>query len=260
LKQLRIFPEKLYHVGGAGPGKPSGIGKPREEIPLDAKGLWLATEEGVVIHAAGRAAVSGPEPGECIKLLRKYNPVCVAGNHDLGAVGKVELSYFNPAAAEVCQWTAEKLNPVDARYLEDLPKTVQKGDFLLVHGSPMEPILEYVMSTSVAEKNFSFFNSPFCLVGHTHVPMAFKQEDNACTSIALSPGIGLVMHGHRMIINPGAVGQPRDGDARAAFALFDSDEMTLTHHRVEYNITATQLKMSQAHLPPRLITRLSYGW
>jgi len=201
----------------------------------------------------------GPEPGECIKLLRQYNPVCVAGNHDLGAVGKLELSYFNPAAAEACQWTAEKLNPVDARYLEDLPKTVQKGDFLLAHGSPMEPVMEYVMSTSVAEKNFSFFNSQFCLVGHTHMPMAFKQEEDSCTSIALSPGIGLVMHGHRMIINPGAVGQPRDGDPRASYAIYDSEGHMLRLYRVEYDIRATQDKMMQAGLPISLVTRLEKG-
>ena len=201
----------------------------------------------------------GPEPGECIKLLRQYNPVCVAGNHDLGAVGKLELSYFNPAAAEACQWTAEKLNPVDARYLEDLPKTVQKGDFLLAHGSPMEPVMEYVMSTSVAEKNFSFFNSQFCLVGHTHMPMAFKQEEDSCTSIALSPGIGLVMHGHRMIINPGAVGQPRDGDPRASYAIYDSEGHMLRLYRVSYDIRATQDKMMQAGLPISLVTRLEKG-
>jgi len=201
----------------------------------------------------------GPEPGECIKLLRQYNPVCVAGNHDLGAVGRLELSYFNPAAAEACQWTAEKLNPVDARYLEDLPKTVQKGDFLLAHGSPMEPVMEYVMSTSVAEKNFSFFNSQFCLVGHTHVPMAFKQEDDSCSSIALSPGIGLVMHGHRMIINPGAVGQPRDGDPRASYAIYDSEGHMLRLYRVSYDIRATQDKMMQAGLPISLVTRLEKG-
>jgi len=201
----------------------------------------------------------GPEPGECIKLLRQYNPVCVAGNHDLGAVGRLELSYFNPAAAEACQWTAEKLNPVDARYLEDLPKTVQKGDFLLAHGSPMEPVMEYVMSTSVAEKNFSFFNSQFCLVGHTHVPMAFKQEEDSCTSIALSPGIGLVMHGHRMIINPGAVGQPRDGDPRASYAIYDSEGHMLRLYRVSYDIRATQDKMMQAGLPISLVTRLEKG-
>src|SRR4030042_995042 len=135
----------------------------------------------------------GPEPAECIKLLREYHPVCVAGNHDLGAVGKRELSSFNPAAAEACRWTSEKLNPVDLRYLEDLPKTVIKGDFLLAHGSPASPLLEYVVSNSIAERNFGFFESRYCLVGHTHAPLAFKQEENKVGSISLSSGIGLVM-------------------------------------------------------------------
>ena len=201
----------------------------------------------------------GPEPGQCIKLLRQYNPVCVVGNHDLGAIGKLDLSYFNPAAAEACQWTAEKLNPVDARYLEDLPATVQKGDFLLVHGSPSEPILEYVMSTSIAEKNFSFFKSHFCLVGHTHVPLAFKEEDNSCSSISLSPGIGLVLGRHRMIINPGGVGQPRDGDPRASYAIYESEGNMLRLYRIPYDIRATQDKMMQAGLPIQLITRLEAG-
>jgi diadenosine tetraphosphatase ApaH/serine/threonine PP2A family protein phosphatase len=201
----------------------------------------------------------GPEPGECIKLLRKYNPICVVGNHDLGAIGKLDLSYFNPAAAEACQWTAEKLNPVDARYLEDLPTTVQKDDFLLVHGSPAEPVLEYVMSTSIAEKNFSFFESHFCLVGHTHVPLAFKEEGGSCTPISLSPGIGLVLGVNRMIINPGGVGQPRDGDPRASYAIYESEGRMLRLYRVPYDIRATQDKMMQAGLPIQLVTRLEQG-
>jgi diadenosine tetraphosphatase ApaH/serine/threonine PP2A family protein phosphatase len=201
----------------------------------------------------------GPEPGECIKLLQQYNPVCIAGNHDLGAAGKLELSYFNPAAAEACQWTSEKLNPVDLRYLEDLPKTVQKGDFLLVHGSPMDPVLEYVMSNSIAEKNFSYFESQFCLVGHTHVPMAYKKEKDSCASIALSENIGLVTVGHRMIINPGAVGQPRDGDPRASYGIYNSEGNMFRLQRVEYNVRATQDKMMQAGLPVPLVTRLEKG-
>jgi predicted phosphodiesterase len=200
----------------------------------------------------------GPEPGECIKLLRRYCSVCVAGNHDLGAIGKIELSYFNPAAAEACQWTAQQLNPVDARYLEDLPESIQKGDFLLVHGSPASPIMEYVMSTSVAAKSFTFFKSPFCLVGHTHVPMAFKQENNAVTSIPMSLGIGVVVN-HRMIINPGAVGQPRDGVPRASSAIFDSEASMLRVYRIPYDIRATQDRMMQVGLPISLITRLEMG-
>jgi predicted phosphodiesterase len=201
----------------------------------------------------------GPEPTECIRLLKQYNPVCVVGNHDLGAAGKLDLSYFNPVAAEACQWTNQKLNPVDIRYLGDLPKTVQRGDFLLVHGSPMEPILEYVMSPNIAEKNFDFFSEQYCLVGHTHVPLAFKQEKTYCSSIPLMPGIGLVTAGHRMIINPGAVGQPRDKDPRASYGIYDSEGQMFRLYRVDYDIRATQDKMMQERLPITLVTRLEQG-
>jgi diadenosine tetraphosphatase ApaH/serine/threonine PP2A family protein phosphatase len=201
----------------------------------------------------------GPDPGECVKLLRKCNPVCVSGNHDLGAIGKLELSYFNPAAAEACRWTAARLNPVEARYLEDLPATVQRGDFLLAHGSPLEPSLEYVISTGIAAKNFSFFKSRFCLVGHTHVPLAFREEEGFCASISLSPGIGLVMGEKRMIINPGGVGQPRDGDPRASYAIYDSEGKMFRLYRVPYDIRSTQDKMVKAGLPMQLISRLETG-
>jgi len=201
----------------------------------------------------------GPEPGECIRLIQKVSSVCVCGNHDLGAIGKLDLSYFNPAAAEACQWTMDKLNPVESRYLEDLPKTIKRGDFFLAHGSPMEPIQEYIMSTSVAEKNFSYFDSQFCLIGHTHVPMAYKKEEHACASIPLSENIGLVTLGHRMIINPGAVGQPRDGDPRASYGIYDSEGNMFRLHRVEYDVRATQDRMMQAKLPISLVTRLETG-
>ncbi len=201
----------------------------------------------------------GPDPGECIKLLRQLNFICISGNHDLGAIGKLELSYFNPTAAEACRWTAARLNPVDVRYLEDLPATVQKGDFLLVHGSPLEPALEYVISTGIAAKNFSFFKSKYCLVGHTHAPLAFKEEGNTCTSITLSTGIGLVLGEKRMIINPGGVGQPRDGDPRASYAIYESEGRMLRLYRVEYDIQSTQDKMVRSGLPMTLVSRLESG-
>ena len=201
----------------------------------------------------------GPDPAECLKLLLEHNPVCVAGNHDLGAVGKLELSLFNPAAAQACSWTAEKLSPEDLTYLENLPETVVKGDFLLVHGSPSSPVLEYVFSNSIAEKNFSFFEERYCLVGHTHVPLAFKQEANKITSIPLSSGIGLVLKKDRLIINPGAVGQPRDGDPRAGYAIFDSEGGIFRVYRIPYDVRATQDKMMAAGLPVSLVTRLEVG-
>jgi predicted phosphodiesterase len=201
----------------------------------------------------------GPDPGESIQLLKKYCSVCVAGNHDLGAIGKLDLAYFNPAAVVACRWTAAQLGPSDIRYLESLPMTIEKGDFFLVHGSPAEPALEYIVSTGIAARNFSFFDSLYCLVGHTHVPLAFKLEGNACSSISLSPGIGLVLGNKRMIINPGGVGQPRDGDPRASYGIYDSEGGIFRLYRVEYDIAATQQKMLKANLPMMLISRLEEG-
>jgi len=200
----------------------------------------------------------GPDPRECIELVNKYCSICVAGNHDLGAIGKLDLSYFNPAAAEACRWTTAQLNPVDTRYLEDLPQGAEIGDFMLVHGSPSDPILEYIISAGIAEKNFELFSNKFCLAGHSHVPAAFRKDGNT-QPIHLTVGVGLVMHAHRMIVNPGSVGQPRDGDPRASYAIYDSEGMMLRLYRVEYNIGATQDKMMKAGLPIPLITRLEQG-
>ena len=95
----------------------------------------------------------GPDPHQCIELLRQCNHVCVAGNHDWGTIGKLDLSDFNPDAAAACRWTAQQLYPEDVRYLENLPTFIEKDNFTLVHGSPREPIWEYLTSTSIAGEN-----------------------------------------------------------------------------------------------------------
>ncbi len=201
----------------------------------------------------------GPDPSECIRLLRKLRAVCVVGNHDLGAVGKIDLSYFNPAAAEACEWTGLQLDGVDILYLQELPKTVQKGDFLLVHGSPSSQIFEYILTTDSAARNFTAFGERYCLVGHTHMPSVFMQEQRRVVPIELTPDTWLTLDETRMILNPGAVGQPRDGDPRASYAIFDSKDNRFYLYRVPYNIRATQDKMAKAGLPPQLILRLEVG-
>ena len=217
-------------------------------------------KEGVAeIWCLGDIVGYGPDPCECIELLRRYNHVCVAGNHDWAAIGKLDTSYFNPMAIAACEWTTKQLSPADIYYLEKLPLTIDKGDFLLVHGSPMEPIWEYVISTGIAERNFSSLKSKYCLVGHSHVPVAFKEEDGSCLPITLSPGIGLVIGDNRMIINPGGVGQPRDGDPRASYAIYDSESQIIRLYRIPYDISTTQDKMMQAGLPVHLVTRLKEG-
>jgi predicted phosphodiesterase len=213
----------------------------------------------------------GPEPTECIRLIQERNIVSISGNHDLGVTGQLEMEFFNPAAAAACRWTAEKLNPVDIRYLADLPKTLKKGQFTLAHGSPREPSTEYILTTAIAERNFEHFDTQYCLVGHTHVPVAYKQEAAAAmpevipvvtavvTAVNLVPEIGFIMIEHRIIINPGAVGQPRDGDPRASYGIYDSEGQIFHLHRIQYDVRTTQDKMVASGLPIQLVVRLEEG-
>ena len=202
----------------------------------------------------------GPEPHQCLELLRQRNHVCVAGNHDWAAIGKLDTSYFNPDAAAACHWTAQQLSPEEVQYLKSLPPVIERDDFTLVHGSPREPVWEYLLSTSNARENFAYFQSKFCLIGHSHVPLVFKYTDTgACSFSQFSTNIGLVLGKSRLIINPGGVGQPRDGDPRASYAIYDSETGMIRLYRIAYNISATQAKMAEQGLPMRLAARLSYG-
>ncbi|MFC1937185.1 metallophosphoesterase family protein [Chloroflexota bacterium] len=202
----------------------------------------------------------GPDPHECIELLRQLNHICIPGNHDWAAIGKIDTSAFNPDAARACQWTAQQLTARDILYLENLPLVIERDCFTLAHGSPREPIWEYLLSTGNASESFNYFKTPFCLVGHSHVPLTFKQgEAGECTAVRLSPNVGLVLGRNRMIINPGGVGQPRDGDPRAAYAIYDDEASILRPYRVEYDITVTQARMMRHNLPMRLVARLSHG-
>ena len=204
----------------------------------------------------------GPDPNECIERIREFPHICVAGNHDWGVLGKLDIMDFNESARRACLWTREQLTKSNWDYLDDLDTRLVEGDFTIVHGSPRNPIWEYLFSSHTADINFSLFETPFCLVGHTHIPTVFTKADMSrpCEinywsddSLSLSPT------GARLIVNPGGVGQPRDGDPRASYAIWDEDAHVLEHHRVTYPIEVTQRKMEEAGLPARLIQRLSYG-
>ncbi len=202
----------------------------------------------------------GPDPHECIELLCQTNHVCVAGNHDWAAIGKVDTAEFNPDAAAACRWTAQQLSAADVEYLGNLPLLIQEDDFTLVHGSPREPIWEYLISTGIAKENFACFKSPFCLVGHSHVPLVFSySESGTCSAGQFPSNVKLALGKNRLIINPGGVGQPRDGDPRASYAIYDSKTGQVRLYRVSYNIRSTQDRMVERGLPMRLVARLSYG-
>ncbi len=192
--------------------------------------------------------------------MRQQKHVCVAGNHDWAAVGKIDIAEFNPDAATTCRWTAQQLSPEDVEYLENRPLVIQKEGFTLVHGSPREPMWEYLISLSIAKQNFAYFQSQFCLVGHSHVPLVFRvSETDVCSSSQFLTNIGLALGENRLIINPGSIGQPRDGDTRASYAVYDSDTRLVRLYRVPYDIGAIQARMVKYNLPMRLVARLSYG-
>ncbi len=202
----------------------------------------------------------GPDPHECIKLLRQINHVCVAGNHDWAAIGKIDTAAFNPDAAAACHWTAKQLTSADVVYLENLPLVIEEDDFTLVHGSPREPIWEYLVSTGIAQENFAYFKSQFCLVGHSHVSLVFSYNENGtCSAGHFLPNIKLALGESRLIINPGAVGQPRDGNPQASYAIYDSKTGLIRLYRIPYDIRTTQDRMVEHGLPMRLVARLGYG-
>ena len=199
----------------------------------------------------------GPEPSACIALLRRHPHVCVAGNHDWAAIGKLDTADFNPDAAEACKWTEGQLSADDVAYLRTLPLTATSGEFTMAHGSPRAPLLEYVSNQVRARVNFQHFGTMYCLVGHSHVPAVFAAEDANCSMSALPPVLPL--GSGRLIVNPGSVGQPRDGDPRAAYAIYDEAVRVIYSYRIPYDIVAVQTKMNECGLPGFLSSRLSEG-
>jgi len=202
----------------------------------------------------------GPDPHQCIELLRQTQHICVAGNHDLAAIGEIDTSDFNPDAAAACEWTAKQLTAPDRVYIKSLPLVIERDDFTLVHGSPRQPVWEYILSISTARENFTYFKSKYCLVCHSHVPAIFKSgKSGSCSFNQFSTKEEVVLGEERLIINPGAIGQSRDGDPRASYAIYDSDAKTISLYRVPYDIAATQARMVEKRLPMRLVARLSHG-
>jgi len=201
----------------------------------------------------------GPDPSACIKLLRQLDPLCVCGNHDQAAVGKIDIGGFNSEAAKANRWTAGQLSHGDREFLSGLPGLVVEDDFTIVHGSPRQPVWEYIAHTLTAEENFRRFDTRFCIVGHTHVPYLFTNDGLEVCGSVLRDGDMLALGDNRLIINPGGVGQPRDRDPRASYAIFDAEEMVLHNYRVTYDVAATQRKMEKAGLPDFLVCRIAWG-
>jgi diadenosine tetraphosphatase ApaH/serine/threonine PP2A family protein phosphatase len=207
----------------------------------------------------------GPDPNECVKLLQTLDHLCIAGNHDWAVLGKLDVDDFNADARFASLWTREQLNSDVQGYLENLPVVlVEEEDFTLVHGSPRHPIWEYVLYPAVAEPNFEHFSTRYCFVGHTHSPVIFLANDDPnlmCDVQIPVPNDGPAPLGkRRLILNPGSVGQPRDGDARAAYGILNTETRLFEHRRVTYQVGLTQERMKERGFPPRLVNRIAFGW
>ena len=205
----------------------------------------------------------GPNPNECVARVRTLpGLVCLLGNHDQAVRGEVDLRVFNGDARTAIAWTQQQATPATLDYLRSLLPQSICGDFTMVHASPRQPIWEYILDREIAYANFPFITTQYCLVGHTHQPAIYEQVAPDGDVLEEEPDY------HRprklakqsLIINPGSVGQPRDNNPDAAYAMLDVDNEVWEFRRVPYDVAATQSRLRAAHLPERLAARLEYGW
>lgn len=227
-----------------------------EAVLEDAKGRWD------YLWCLGDVVGYGPDPNECCNLLRSLPHLCLAGNHDWAALNRLDIRTFNADARRAVTWTRDTLSSENTAYLAALPTTFVLGNYTLAHGSPREPVWEYILDPLIAALNFPHFETAYCLVGHTHTPVIFQLTDNRGDTEAIQPVYGEAKHlnGSRLIINPGSVGQPRDSNNEAAYGILHVQEAIFEHHRTAYPIKVTQEKMRKLDMPERLITRLEHGW
>ena len=202
----------------------------------------------------------GPDPNECIERVRELpNLKCVRGNHDAATLGEVDQQTFNHEASLAITWTKRELNAESQEFLLSLPEKLVIGDVTLVHGSPRNPVWDYVMDYMTAVRMFSYYETRICMVGHTHVPAIWEEDTEKPSTIR-------VMDYHKTpilsktILNPGSVGQPRDHDPRASYAIFDSDNSTWELRRTAYDYSVVQDRIKASGLPWRHALRLAEGW
>ena len=221
----------------------------------------VLTDAGAVdaVWHLGDVVGYGPEPDAVVARLREVGAVGVRGNHDAAACGGPEIDWFNPDARRAMEWTRTALGPTTLAWLTALPERLLIEGSELVHGSPREPIWEYVTSSAVAGANLAVLAAPIGLHGHTHHPVAWLEDGPGVELIRPAPGTSLELAGRRALINPGSVGQPRDGDPDASYAILDAAAGVVTWHRVPYDVAGVQRAMRAAGLPASLSARLAVG-
>lgn len=226
------------------------------ETVLNAAGDYEA------VWCLGDLVGYGPDPNECIERVRQQpNLHCVIGNHDAAALEQIDVETFNPEARLAIMWTQQQLTESSRAFLGGLEEKTQASDVTITHGSPRHPVWDYLLDTRTATLNFDYFDTPLCFVGHTHLPVIYSLEDtNQLAGRSIPEPNQAICLPERAIVNPGSVGQPRDRDPRAAYALYDTETRLWDFKRIAYDIAAVQARMIRAGLPDRHIQRLAAGW
>ena len=204
----------------------------------------------------------GPDGNECVQRIGELpNLLCVRGNHDLAFCGDADLDIFNHEASEAILISRSLMAPETLQYLRGLPEKLVSDLVTLIHGSPRNPVWEYILDVRIAAENFAGFDTQLAFVGHSHLPLMFtaNPQNGLVERGYRTPGVTTVI-ATRAILNPGSVGQPRDNDPRASYGIFDPQHMTWEIHRVPYDIPSVQQRIIDAGLPEKHARRLSAGW
>jgi diadenosine tetraphosphatase ApaH/serine/threonine PP2A family protein phosphatase len=201
----------------------------------------------------------GPQPNRCVDVARERASFCLIGNHDLASIGRVPLDDFAPVAAVSARWTQTELSDGAREYLESLQPSGERPGAQLYHGSPRDPVWEYILDEPAVRAALELTTAPLVLVGHSHIPIALQLVDGNLAGGLAHGGSDLELGGDRWLLNPGSVGQPRDGDPRAAYLVVDTDDGRVHFRRVPYDIERTQAEIREQGLPDTLAARLADG-
>jgi predicted phosphodiesterase len=202
----------------------------------------------------------GADPDACVELARRHAAICLAGNHDMGVRGDLPLEQFSRGAALAARWTQDAITDATREYLNGLEPVALGEKVGLFHASPRDPVWEYVLSALQADLCLDAQSHRVCLIGHSHVALSFcRIPGEAASGQTREDGDELGLDEGEWLVNPGSVGQPRDGDPRAAWLELDLDGASAVYHRVDYDIDGAAAAIRAARLPDSLAERLSYG-
>ncbi len=201
----------------------------------------------------------GAQPDDCAALTAEHCELSLVGNHDLAVTGEIDTEVFSASAAAAVEWTRENCKPETLEFLKGLKPEATDKEVGLYHASPRDPVWEYVLSTDQAQECMEEQSGRVSLIGHSHVALYFSDAGNEGVGGQAPEGHEIDLSQSRWLLNPGSVGQPRDGDPRAAWLELDTEEWKATYHRVEYDIESAADAIRAAGLPALLAERLSVG-